>query len=110
MPMLVGWGTPAADGALVAVQAPREMAVPAGTSQPVHRLPAPRPVTLALANAEAPGPAPAARAVETSAPRDDRGSGGFSVAVNAIDRATGAVALAGNWAIGSAMTLLPDWR
>ena len=110
MPMLVGWGTPAADGALVAVQAPRDAATPAGMSQPLRRLPVPRPVTLALANADGPGPAPAARAIETSGPRDDRGSGGFSVAVNAIDRATGAVALAGHWAIGSAMTLLPDWR
>lgn len=109
MPMLVDWGTPAADGALVASQVPRGT-IRAAAPQPVRYLPVARPPLLALASAERPPePAQTAHIVEPR-PRDERGWSGLALATNAFDRVTGAVAAAGGWAVGSTASLLPDWR
>ncbi len=112
MPMLVEWGTPAAERVLIASQAPRAMAASLGALQPVRQLPVARPATLVSSSAERqPDPSPvAAKAAETRQSRDEPGWNGFAIAANAFDRVTGTVAAAGSWAAGSTASLLPNWR
>lgn len=112
MPMLVEWGTPAAERVLIASQAPRAMATGLGASQPVRQLPVARPATLVLSGVERqadPAPLPV-KAAEMRQPRDEWGWAGLAIAANAFDRLTSTAVAAGSWAAGSTASLLPNWR
>lgn len=113
MPMLLDWGTPAAEEVLVASAAPRETAARPGVAQVVRRVPVARPAAPAApASERRPEPVLAAASVaDIRQPQDSRsGWRGLALAANALDRVTGTVIAAGGWAIGSTASLLPDWR